>query len=77
MWWISKEEALVGLRMFGWGLNCYILGDDFYICTYKYLKRDKKKINFDELPKKNSKIKITSIKIMRFKTKVLIYFIKS
>ena len=34
-------------------------------------KRDKKKINFDELPKINSRIKIITIKIMRFGTKVL------
>ena len=39
------------------------------IYAYKYLeKRQKEKINFDELPKKNSRIKI-----IRFKTKVLKY----
>ena len=32
-------------------------------------KKDKKKINFDELPKMNSRIKIITIKIMRFKPK--------
>ena len=37
---------------------------DFYIYTYKYLeKRQKEKINFDELPKMNFRIKITKIKI--------------
>ena len=36
-------------------------------------KRQKEKINFDELPKINSRIKITKIKNMRFETKVLEY----
>ena len=35
---------------------------DFYIYTYKYLEKRQKKIDFDELPKKNSKIKITKKK---------------
>ena len=34
-------------------------------------KRDKENTNFDELPKMNSRIKITTIKIMRFGTKSL------
>ena len=36
-----------------------------YVLTNTY-KRDKKKINFDELPKTNSRIRIITIKIMRF-----------
>ena len=35
---------------------------DFYIYTYKYLEKRQKKIDFDELAKKNSKIKITKKK---------------
>ena len=34
-------------------------------------QKEIKKINFDELLKINSRIKITTIKIMRFKTKAL------
>ena len=43
---------------------------EFYILT-NISKETKEKINFDELPKKNSRIKIITIKIMRFGTKVL------
>ena len=42
-------------------LQCF--EDDFYICAYKYLKkRYTENTNFDELPKMNSRIKITKIK---------------
>ena len=34
-------------------------------------KETKEKINFDELPKTNPRIKFVTIKIMRFGTKVL------
>ena len=57
--------------MFGWVLNWYILGDIFTYVVTNTSKRGKRgKTNFDELPKKNSRIKITKIKIMRFETKV-------
>ena len=46
--------------------------DEFYVYAYKYSKKIwKRKINFDELPKKNSRIKITKIKNMRIDTKAL------
>ena len=51
---------------FGWDLYIYML-------TNISKKRKKRKINFDELPKKkkNSRIKIIIIKIMIFRIKVL------
>ena len=41
------------------------------MCLQIPLKDINRKINFDELPKINSRIKIITIKIMRFWTKVL------
>ena len=46
--------------------------DEFYVYAYKYPKKIwKRKINFDELPKMDSRIKITKIKNMRIDTKAL------
>ena len=64
-----KGRGIGVFTKFGWGLNCCILSTSS-IYAYKYLKRDKK-INFDELPKINSRIKITKIKNMRIDTKAL------
>ena len=41
------------------------------MCLKISRKEIKENTNFDELPKINSKIKIITIKIIRFKTKVL------
>ena len=42
-----------------------------HMCLQISKKETKRKINFDELPKINFRIRITTIKIMRFKIKVL------
>ena len=69
---ILKEKVLVCLISFEVRVKLQYFGWDFYIYAYKYLeKRQKEKINFDELPKTNSRIKITTKKNMRFGTKVL------
>ena len=52
------------------GLNCDALGEVFYVYMLTNISKIDK-INFDELPKKNSRIKIRKIKIIRFETKVL------
>ena len=44
-------------------LNLQYFGRDFCICAYKYLKIDKRRINFYELPKINSRIKVQLRKI--------------
>ena len=41
------------------------------MCLQIPLKDINRKINFDELPKMNSRIKIIKIKNMKFETKVL------
>ena len=64
------EEVLVALLNFGWGLNCNILSDVFIYVPKNISKRDIKKINFYELPKKNSRIKITKIKIWDLRQKL-------
>ena len=69
-----KGRSIEFKEMFGLlRLNCYILGGIYiYMLTNISKKRKKRKINFDELQKKkNSRIKITKIKNMRFGTKVL------
>ena len=63
--------SIGGLQMFGWGLNWYILDDILHMCLQIPWKETKEKINFDELPKMNSRIKIIKIKNMRLGTKVL------
>ena len=42
-----------------------------YMCLQISQKETKRKNKFDELPKTNSRIKITTIKIIRFKIKAL------
>ena len=67
----SEGRSIGGLLKFGCGLDCNILNEIFTYVLKNISKRYKKKINFDELPKRNSRIKITKIKNMRFGTKVL------
>ena len=55
-----------------WGVfKLLYFEDDFYVYLQISQKETKENTNFDELPKMNSRIKITTIKIMRFKIKVL------
>ena len=60
----NSEERSIKVFIKVWAIfKLKYFEDDFYICAYKYLKREKRKIN--------SRIKIITIKIIRFKTKVL------
>ena len=55
-----------------WGVfKLLYFEDDFYVYLQISQKEIKEKINFDELPKINSRIKIITKKNMRFGTKVL------
>ena len=69
---MNFKRKSIGIFTKVWlGVKLLYFEDDFYVYAYKYVeKRQKEKINFDELLK-NSRIKIITIKIMRFKSKDL------
>ena len=62
MWRILKVRSIGGFTNVWMSVKLIYFDYDFYIYTYKYLEKRQKKIDFDELPKKNSKIKITKKK---------------
>ena len=61
----NSEGKSIGVFTNVWS-GCFL-----HICLQIPQKRKNRKINFDELPKRNSRIKIITIKIIRFETKVL------